>query len=140
MLASHPSLSIETETTHRIEPPSRPAFPTVFITSRSRSLVGEMPGLAPVAGALDDLAAEALDLVRGHLAEARVQQLPDSSCSLSMSRVFGRGNGAPPSSKFRNSGSRPCTRTGAPPPCPFLSPSPFPSPPPSSFPRWNPET
>ena len=35
--ASQPPVSIETETTHRIDPPSVSGLPTVFITSRSRS-------------------------------------------------------------------------------------------------------
>jgi hypothetical protein len=38
-------------------------------------LVGEVLGLLAVAGALDDLAAEALDLVRGGLPEAVVERL-----------------------------------------------------------------
>jgi len=37
VLATHPSVSMETETTQRIDWPSRPFLPTVFITSRSRS-------------------------------------------------------------------------------------------------------
>jgi hypothetical protein len=37
VLASQPSVSMETDTTQRMEPPSRPALPTVFMTSRSRS-------------------------------------------------------------------------------------------------------
>jgi hypothetical protein len=35
---SHPSVSIDTETTQRICSPSRPTRPTVFITSRSKAL------------------------------------------------------------------------------------------------------
>jgi len=37
VLVSHPSVSIETETTQRTCSPSRPGLPTVFMTSRSRS-------------------------------------------------------------------------------------------------------
>ena len=37
VFASHPSVSIETETTHLTCSPSLPGLPTVFITSRSRS-------------------------------------------------------------------------------------------------------
>src|SRR6184192_3052536 len=37
VFASHPSVSIETETTQRIAPPSWPGLPTVFMTSRSSS-------------------------------------------------------------------------------------------------------
>ena len=37
VFASQPSVSIETETTQRVSPPSRPDLPTVFMASRSRS-------------------------------------------------------------------------------------------------------
>ena len=37
VLASHPSVSMETETTQRMSAPSLPARPTVFITSRRMS-------------------------------------------------------------------------------------------------------
>ena len=73
LLASHPSVSIETETTQRMLPPSVPGLPTVFMTSRKQLLVAEVLRGAGIAGALDDLAAEALDLVRGHGAEVGVE-------------------------------------------------------------------
>ena len=37
VFASQPSVSMETETTQRMEPPSWPYLPTVFMTSRSSS-------------------------------------------------------------------------------------------------------
>ena len=37
VFASQPSVSIDTETTQRVEPPSWPYLPTVFMTSRSSS-------------------------------------------------------------------------------------------------------
>ena len=37
VFTSHPSVSIETETTQRILSPSWPGLPTVFMTSRKRS-------------------------------------------------------------------------------------------------------
>ena len=75
VLASQPSVSIETETTQRMEPPSWPGLPTVFMTSRSRSWSVMLLACAQVPGALDDLAAEALDLVGGHGAEIVVERV-----------------------------------------------------------------
>ena len=63
-----------TETTQRMESPSRPGLLTVFMTSRSRAW-SVMFGLLAVAGAFDDVAAEALDLVGSHGAEIVVQLL-----------------------------------------------------------------
>ena len=74
VLASQPSVSMETETTQRMEPPSRPCLPTVFMTSRSRSWSVMFSPARGIAGALDDLAAEALDLVGRHAAEVVVQR------------------------------------------------------------------
>ena len=75
VLASQPSVSMETETTQRIEPPSWPGLPTVFMTSRSSSWSVMFSACAAIAGALDDLAAEALDLVGGHAAEVVVERI-----------------------------------------------------------------
>ena len=75
VLASQPSVSIETETTQRMDSPSRPGLPTVFMTSRSSSWSVMFSACCAVAGALDDLAAEALDLVGGHGAEVVVERL-----------------------------------------------------------------
>ena len=76
VLASQPSVSIDTDTTQRICSPSWPVLPTVFMTSRSSVLRRRSSSPAcGVAGALDDLAAEPLDLVRRHLAEVLVERL-----------------------------------------------------------------
>ena len=75
VLASQPSVSIETETTQRMEPPSWPGLPTVFMTSRSSSWSVMFVAGAGIARALDDLAAEALDLVGGHAAEVVVERV-----------------------------------------------------------------
>ena len=47
VLASQPSVSIETETTQRTCSPSLPGLPTVFITSRSRSSSVSLSTSAP---------------------------------------------------------------------------------------------
>ena len=107
VLASQPSVSMETETTQRIDSPRRPCFADGVHDFAEQFLIGEVLGLLAVAGALDDLAAEAVDLVGGHVAEVVVQRSPDSSCSLSISRVRGRASGLPCSSKLRNSARRP---------------------------------
>ena len=92
VLASQPSVSMETETTQRMDPPSRPCLPTVFITSRSSSWSVMFSACAAVAGALDDLAAEALDLVgRPCSRKLSSSASPDSSCSLSIRSVLRAG-------------------------------------------------
>ena len=63
------------ETTQRMEPPSWPGLPTVFMTSRSNSWSVMFSACASVAGALDDLAAKALDLVGGHAAKVVVERI-----------------------------------------------------------------
>ena len=60
-----------------------------------------------VAGALDDLAPEPLDLVAAMSRKLSSSASPDSSCSLSIRSVFGRASGLPCSSKLRNSARRP---------------------------------
>ena len=47
VFASHPSLSIETDTTQRIESPSVFGLPTVFSTSRRRSDSSIFPASFP---------------------------------------------------------------------------------------------
>ena len=75
VLASQPSVSIETETTQRMLSPRRPGLPTVFMTSRRRSwsLIFSPACASPVR--CDEIAPEALDLVRCHGAEVLVERL-----------------------------------------------------------------
>ncbi len=68
VLASQPSVSIETLTTHLTCSPSLPALPTVFITSRSRSSSVRSLGIAAgEAGAVFGL--ELVDFAGGDLLE-----------------------------------------------------------------------
>ena len=97
VLASQPSVSIETETTQRMCSPSRPGLPTVFITSRSSSASVSLSSGGAVARALHHLAAELLDFGLDAL-KSSSSASPDSSWSLSMSRVFSRASGRPLSS------------------------------------------
>jgi hypothetical protein len=60
VLASQPSVSIETETTQRTCSPSLPGLPTVFITSRSRS--SSVSCRRPRRGSAAVLGLELLDL------------------------------------------------------------------------------
>ncbi len=75
VLASQPSVSIETETTQRMELAQAPGLADGVHHLAQQVLVGDVVARARVAGALDDLAAEALDLVGGHGAEVVVQRL-----------------------------------------------------------------
>ena len=75
MLASHPSVSIETETTQRIEPPSCPCLPTVFMTSRSNSWSVMFSAGTDITCAFDDFTPESLNLVGGHAAEIVVERV-----------------------------------------------------------------
>ena len=68
VLASHPSVSIDTLTTHLTCSPSLPGLPTVFMTSRSRSSSVRLVGVAArETGAV--LGLELLDLAGGDLLE-----------------------------------------------------------------------
>ena len=75
VLVSQPSVSIDTETTQRICSPSRPARPTVFITSRSSSLSLVSPWPPPAPSRAGELALELLDLGAGRVAEAFVERI-----------------------------------------------------------------
>ena len=75
VLASQPSVSIETETTQRICSPSWPGLPTVFMTSRSRSWSVIFSPALRVAGALHDLAAERSISSAAIVAEVLVERL-----------------------------------------------------------------
>ena len=79
VLASQPSVSIETETTQRIDPPKLAVLADgVHDFAKQRHVVEFLAALQLVgqlAAALDDLAAEALDLVGCHVAEIVVQRL-----------------------------------------------------------------
>ncbi len=110
VLASQPSVSMETETTHRIASPSRPCLPTVFITSRSNSwsVMFSACWRSPVRSMISRRK-------RSISSAAMVRKLsssasPDSISSLSINRVFGRASGLPCSSKFRNRARRPFSR------------------------------
>ena len=109
VLASHPSVSIETLTTHRTCSPSLPGLPTVFITSRSRSssvrLSASRPGnRARYSDLNSSISSAAICLNSGLIAS------PDSSCSLSIRIVSGRAFHRP-SSTLLNRASWPGTRT-----------------------------
>ncbi len=70
-------------------------------------LVGDVFGLAAVAGALDDLPPEALDLVGRHVAEVVVQRFAGFELlAVDQQRARAR-SGLPCSSKLRNSARRP---------------------------------
>ena len=90
VLASQPSVSIETETTQRICSPSRPFLPTVFITSRSRSWSVDVlaRAMSPVRSTISrrNRSISSAAMARKSLSSAS----PDSSCSLSIRSVFGR--------------------------------------------------
>ena len=124
VLASQPSVSIETETTQRMEPPSCPGLPTVFMTSRSNSWSVMFSPARGIAGALDDLAAEALDLVGRHAAEIVVERVAGFELlAVDEQRVRARQRVAVVSSKLRNRARRPFSSVVVP----------------SSFLRWKPE-
>ena len=53
-------------------------------------LIGDIVGRALVAGALDDLAPKAVNLVGGHVRKLSSSASPDSSCSLSIRSVRAR--------------------------------------------------
>ena len=74
VLASQPSVSMATETTQRMESPSRPGLLTVFMTSRSRawSVMFSACWRSPVRSMMSR---RALDLVGSHGAEIVVQLL-----------------------------------------------------------------
>ena len=114
VLASQPSVSIDTDTTHRMLAPSVPALPTVFITSRRSSLSGMSPSAwLPVRSTRSrrKRSISSAAITRNLSSSAS----PDSNSSESISSVFGRGSGFPvTSSKFRNSASRPCSRVQPP--------------------------
>ena len=74
VLASQPSVSIETVTTHLICSPRRPGLPTVFMTSRSRSSSVMRLGVA-LGEALAVLGLELVDLAGRELLELGRQRL-----------------------------------------------------------------
>ena len=73
VLASQPSVSMETDTTQRIDSPNRSGLPTVFITSRSNSWSERFSAWRRSAGTFDNLAAEACDLICRHSPKIGVQ-------------------------------------------------------------------
>ena len=89
VLASQPSVSMQTDTTQRICSPSLPGLPIVFITSRSRSSSVrssvDRPGKRSRYSALNSsISAAAIFLNSGLIAS------PDSSCFESTRMVLGR--------------------------------------------------
>ena len=96
VLASQPSVSMETETTQRMEPPNCPGLPTVFMTSRRKFLVGELLrllGESPVRSTISRRNRSISSAAMSRKLSSSAS--PASSCSLSMSSVFGRGSGLP---------------------------------------------
>ena len=93
--ASQPSVSIDTDTTQRVVPPSRSATPTVFITSRSRSWSDRLSAWrrSPVRAMISrrKRSISSVAAARKSLPSAS----PESSCSLSISRVCGLASGLP---------------------------------------------
>ena len=88
-------------------------------------LIGDVVAGAGVAGALDDLAAEALDLIGGHGAEVVVEGIARFELlAVDEQRVRARERVAGGSSKLRNRARRPFSSVVVP----------------SSFLRWKPET
>jgi hypothetical protein len=105
VLASQPSVSIDTDTTQRICSPSLPALPTVFITSRMRSssvsLDTSAPGLRlrySFLNAASSVAAAALN--------SGLNVSPDSRAAESISTVRGRSSHSP-STTLDNNGNLP---------------------------------
>ena len=87
-------------------------------------LIGDVVAGAGVAGALDDLAAEALDLVGGHGAEVVVERVAGFELlAVDQQRVGARERVAVVSSKLRKRARRPFSSVVVP----------------SSFFRWKPE-
>ena len=124
VLASQPSVSIETETTQRMEPPSWPGLPTVFMTSRSNSwsVMFSPARTSPVRSMISRRKRSISSAAMPRKLSSSAS--PASSCSLSISSVLGRGSGLPVvSSKLRNSARRPFSSVVVP----------------SSFLRWKPE-
>ncbi len=89
MLASHPSVNIETDTTHLIFSPSLPFLPTVFITSRSKSSSVRFSGSRPGKRILYSVLNSSIS-VRAIFLNSALIASPDSSCWLSIRIVFGR--------------------------------------------------
>ncbi len=94
VLASQPSVSIETVTTQRTCSPSLPFLPTVFITSRSRSssviLSTSAPGLRWRYSALNASISAAAAFLKSSFSAS-----PDSSWAESTRIVRGRASGLP---------------------------------------------
>ena len=91
VLASHPSVSMETETTQRMSLPRRPSFPTVFMTSRrtSTSSISSACTCWPLRSTISrrNCSSSAAAAFR----KLSSKGSPDSSCSLSIRSVRGRG-------------------------------------------------
>ena len=94
VLASQPSVSIETLTTQRTCSPSLPLLPTVFITSRSSSssviFSTSAPGLRRRYSGLKAAISAAATCLKSAFIPS-----PDSSCAESMRIVRGRASGLP---------------------------------------------
>ena len=100
VLASQPSVSIETETTQRTCSPRRSFLPMVFMTSRRRSSSvmssTERPGKRRMYSRLNSsISAAAIFLNAGSIAS------PDSIWAESIRRVFGRSIQAPSSTLLK---------------------------------------
>ena len=108
VLASQPSVSIDTDTTQRMDLPEASLLANGVHHLSEQVLVSDVlriAGASPVRSTLSlrkrSISSEAM--VRKFLSSAS----PDSICSLSISTVRGMGYGLPCSSKFRNRARRP---------------------------------
>ena len=112
VLASHPSVSIDTDTTQRTCSPSRPRLPTVFITSRRRSssvrLSTSAPGLRSRNSALNTSISRA-----AALRKSSFRAWPDSSWAES-TMIVGARSIHSPSATLESSGSFPARSTSVP--------------------------
>ena len=108
VFASQPSVSIDTETTHRMCSPSFPGFADgVHDLAEEIFIVKVVTGAAREPGSI--ISFELLDFNRGQSLEFSGHPSPDSSCSESTRIVFGARRPTPCSSLLK-SGNSPGTR------------------------------
>ena len=112
VLASQPSVSIETDTTHRTSSPRRPGLPTVFITSRSRSSSVSSSGSRPGKRARYSALNSAISVVARRLNSSDMPS-PDSSWAESTRIVTGLPMKSP-SATFEKRANSPGTFTVVP--------------------------
>ena len=108
VLASQPSVSMETLTTQRTGSPSLPGLPTVFMTSRRRSVSETSSRARPGNRIAYSLLKASISAPATFLNSADMPS-PDSSWAESTRIVRGRCRIPPSSSTLVNSGSSPAT-------------------------------